>query len=185
MQRNAEIGLFAEPSKLVPPIKESVMVMRVLQKRKTVFEKWTAGVCPVLPVLLLLSLLPATALAERLSVAVPIANVRSGPGGDHQLLWKVEKYHPLEIVKKSGSWYQFKDFEGDRGWISAPLLAKVPAVITKADNCNIRSGPGTQYDVVFVVDRGIPFKVLDKKDKWLQIQHADGDKGWIHDNLVW
>jgi SH3-like domain-containing protein len=171
--------------KLVPPNRESAMVMRDFSTAKTVFGKWTAGLRPLLSGLLLISLTASAALAERLSVAVPIANIRSGPGGNYELLWKVEKYHPLEIVKKSGSWYQFKDFEGDGGWISAPLLAKVPAVITKADNCNIRSGPGTQYDVVFVVDRGIPFKVLDRKEKWLHIQHADGDKGWIHDNLVW
>ena len=161
------------------------MVTSDFQTVKTVLGKFTAGLRPVLGGVLLLGLLATSALAERLSVAVPIANIRSGPGGNHQLLWKVEKYHPVEIVKKSGSWYQFKDFEGDSGWISAALLADVPAVITKADNCNIRSGPGTQYDVVFVVDRGIPFKVLDRKDKWLHIQHADGDKGWIHDNLVW
>jgi SH3-like domain-containing protein len=161
------------------------MVMCDFSTGKTFLGKWTAGVRPLLSGLLLISLTASAALAERLSVAVPIANIRSGPGGNYELLWKVEKYHPLEIVKKSGSWYQFKDFEGDGGWISAPLLAKVPAVITKADNCNIRSGPGTQYDVVFVVDRGIPFKVLDRKEKWLQIQHADGDEGWIHDNLVW
>jgi SH3-like domain-containing protein len=171
--------------KLVPPIKEGATVMSDFQTVKTVFGKCIPGVRPVVSVLLLLSLMATVALAERLSVAVPIANIRSGPGGNHELLWKVEKYHPLEIVKKTGSWYQFKDFEGDSGRISAPLLTNVPAVITQNDNCNIRSGPGTQYDVVFIVDRGIPFKVLDKKEKWLQIQHADGDKGWIYDNLVW
>jgi SH3-like domain-containing protein len=171
--------------KLMPPIRESAMAMKDFQTVKRVFRKCTPGVCPVMSVFLLLSLMATTALAERLSVAVPIANVRSGPGDNHELLWKVEKYHPLEIVKKSGSWYQFKDFEGDSGWISSPLLTNAPTVITKTDKCNIRSGPGNQYDVVFIVDRGIPFKVVAKKEKWLQIEHADGDKGWIYNNLVW
>lgn len=156
-----------------------------IQALKSFFGKRTVGICPAVGIFLLVSLLAATAFGERLSVAVPIANIRSGPGANHDLLWKVEKYHPLEIVKKSGSWYQFRDFEGDSGWISAPLVKNINSVITKTDKCNVRSGPGTQYDVVFIVDRGIPFMVLDKKEKWLQIQHADGDKGWIYVNLVW
>jgi len=50
---------------------------------------------------------------------------------------------------------------------------------------NIRSGPGTKNKILFSVDKGIPFKILKKKGKWIHIQHADGDKGWIHKSLVW
>jgi SH3-like domain-containing protein len=38
---------------------------------------------------------------------------------------------------------------------------------------------------VFQAEKGVPFKVLQRKGKWLQIRHADGDKGWIHQKLVW
>jgi SH3-like domain-containing protein len=31
----------------------------------------------------------------------------------------------------------------------------------------------------------VPFKVLEQKGNWFHIMHADGDKGWIHDSLVW
>jgi DNA-binding transcriptional ArsR family regulator len=28
--------------------------------------------------------------------------------------------------------------------------------------------------------------VLDRRDgRWIQVEHADGDKGWLHDTLVW
>ena len=131
------------------------------------------------------SLIGGTALAERLTVAADIANIRSGPGKNYEILWKVEKYHPLLVLKKEGQWYQFRDFEGDMGWIHASLLAGTPTVITKSEKCNIRSGPGTQFKVFFAVEQGIPFRVLDRKGKWIQIQHADGDQGWIHESLVW
>ena len=126
-----------------------------------------------------------TALAERLSVAAGIANIRSGPGGKYEILWKVEKYYPLLVIKKEKNWFQFRDFEGDEGWIHASLLAKIPSVITKSDKCNIRSGPGTKHKIVLTVESGIPFKVLKRERKWIQIQHADGDRGWIHQSLVW
>lgn len=127
----------------------------------------------------------AAALAERLAVSAPVANIRSGPGTGHNILWKVEKFFPLLIIDKSGKWYQFKDFEDDRGWIHQSLVSKIPTVITKNEKCNIRSGPGTDNRILFTVEKGIPFKVLDRKGSWIHIEHSDGDKGWIHKALVW
>lgn len=125
------------------------------------------------------------ALAERLTVGSDIANIRSGPGTKYDIIWNVEKYHPLFILEKSGNWYRFRDFEGDEGWIHNSLLKDIPAVITIKDTCNIRSGPGTNNAILFTVEKGIPFKVLKKQGDWVQIEHADGDQGWIHKSLVW
>jgi len=73
----------------------------------------------------------------------------------------------------------------DEGWIHESLVNKTPTVITKSDRCNVRSGPGTKNKILFAVDKGIPFKILKRKGKWIHIEHADGDKGWIHKALVW
>ena len=136
-------------------------------------------------IFLLIMLLAGTAGAERLAVSAPVANIRSGPGTKHNVLWKVEKYFPLRIIEKSGDWYHFEDFEGDKGWVHKSLVRKISAVITNNDACNIRSGPGTSNKIIFTVEKGIPFKVLKRKGSWIQIEHADGDKGWIHKSLVW
>ena len=129
--------------------------------------------------------LNAAYAGERLAVAVPKANIRSGPGTNHQVIWQVYKYYPIEIIKKTASWYWFVDFEGDRGWIHRPLVQKIPTVITIKGVCNIRSGPGTKYKIVFEAEKGVAFKVLKRKGSWIQVQHADGDKGWIYKSLVW
>jgi SH3-like domain-containing protein len=133
----------------------------------------------------LIMLLAGIASAERLAVSAPVANIRSGPGTSHNVLWKVEKYFPLRIIEKSGEWYHFEDFEGDKGWVHQSLVSKISAVITKKDACNIRSGPGTGNKIIFTVEKGIPFKVLKRKGNWIHIEHADGDKGWIHKSLIW
>ena len=122
---------------------------------------------------------------ERRSVVSNIANIRSGPGGNFDIIWKVEKYHPLLIVEESGNWFRFRDFENDEGWIHRSLLGTVPTIITRQAPCNIRSGPGTQNKILFTVDAGIPFRILQTRGNWLQIEHADGDRGWIHQSLVW
>ena len=126
-----------------------------------------------------------SALAERLSVRVSAANVHSGPGKNYDILWKVEKYHPLFILEKSDPWYHFRDFEGDEGWIYKSLLRKIPSIITNREKCNVRAGPGTGYKILFSVEKGIPFKIIKRKGNWIHIGHADGDKGWIHKSLVW
>ena len=135
--------------------------------------------------MLLLCLLPGQAAAERLSIKVPKANIRSGPGTKYEIIWQVGKYYPVQIIKKSGHWYQFTDYEGDAGWIIDRLLTKTPTVITIKDKCNVRAGPSTSQPVVFICDKGVAFKVLKRKGKWIKVEHPDGDRGWIYRSLVW
>ena len=42
-------------------------------------------------------LFAGTALAERLTVVAPVANIRSEPNTKSDILWKVEKYYPLIV----------------------------------------------------------------------------------------
>ena len=134
---------------------------------------------------ILLLVATGPAFAQRLAVSAGVANIRSGPGIQHEVMWQVEKYFPLKIIEKRGNWYHFKDFEDDRGWIHRSLVKKIPSVITARPKCNVRSGPGTGNDIVFSVEKGIPFKVLGRKGKWIHVEHADGDRGWIFRTLVW
>jgi SH3-like domain-containing protein len=135
--------------------------------------------------IILIVIYSANAAADRLTIIAPLANIRSGPATKYDILWKVEKYYPIFVIKESDSWYYFRDFEDDRGWVHKSLVGKVPAVITNKDLCNIRSGPSTKEKILFSVEKGIPFKILERKGPWLHIEHADGDRGWIHDSLVW
>ncbi len=124
--------------------------------------------------------------AERLALAVNKANVRSGPGtAKYEVIWEIEKYHPIQVVQRQGDWIFFKDFEGDEGWIHKRLVDKTPTVITRKDMVNIRSGPGTDSAIRFKAEKGVPLRVMERKGEWFRIQSAYGDKGWIHRKLVW
>ncbi len=127
--------------------------------------------------------------AQKLAVNVPVANVRSGPGTNYEVLWQVEQYTPMQILDKdkSGKWYYIKDYEGTIGWINEDVMENMDTVITKPidERCNIRSGPTTSSDVIFKAIKGVPFKVVERKGDWIHIKHADGDDGWVHKSLVW
>jgi SH3-like domain-containing protein len=129
----------------------------------------------------------AAAWAERLAVNVPEANMRSGPGMQYDALWKAEQYTPIEVIDKdpTGEWIFFKDFEGTKAWINKSLVGKIDCVITKNDLCNIRKDPNTNADIILKAERGVPFKVIKRQKDWIQIQHTDGEIGWIHKDLVW
>jgi SH3-like domain-containing protein len=136
---------------------------------------------------MVLFLVSVAAWAERMAVSVPEANMRSGPGMQYDSLWKAEQFTPVEVMDKdpTGEWLFFKDFEGTKAWVSKSLVGKIDSVITKNDLCNIRKEPSTNADVIFKAERGVPFKVVKRQKDWIQIQHADGDIGWIHKDLVW
>ncbi len=139
-----------------------------------------------LAAVLVILLTAVYAFADRtMSVRADIANIRSGPGTNFKILWKVEKNHPIQVLEKKGAWRRFVDFEGDRAWIYSGLLSRTPAVIVEKSDCNVRSGPGLKNPVIFKAERGVSFKALDKKGEWIHIEHADGDRGWIHRSLVW
>jgi SH3-like domain-containing protein len=146
-------------------------------------RRWAVGL--VVPLVLFLCCPAAPAKEQRLAVTGAVANIRSGPGTKHDVMWQVGRYHPIKVRQKSGNWYLFVDFEGDEGWIHRSLVGELDTVITDKPKCNVRSGPGTKNKVLFSVGKGIPFKAVERKGNWIRVVHADGDGGWIHKSLVW
>jgi SH3-like domain-containing protein len=73
----------------------------------------------------------SVAHARRVAVSVEVANVRSGPGTQHEQIWQVEIYTPIEVIDTQNGWYFFEDFEGTRAWIHEDLVAEIDTVITK------------------------------------------------------
>lgn len=122
---------------------------------------------------------------ERVCVNADIANMRSAPTTKSDQLWQVEKYHPLIVLEKKGKWVKVKDFEGDTAWLHKSLLGNSECVITKKAKCNVRSSGSIKGKKLFTTERGVPFKVLDRKNGWIKVKHKDGDIGWISKKLVW
>jgi SH3-like domain-containing protein len=54
----------------------------------------------------------------------------------------------------------------------------------KSKIANIRSGPGTNYKVLWQVERYTPIKVINKSGKWYKFKDFEGDTGWIYKKLV-
>ncbi len=135
--------------------------------------------------IIILTVSGVASAAERYAVTGTLANIRSGPGTNHKILYEAEKYYPIVILQKTGNWYQIEDYEGDIGWIFKTLVSKMYTVITIKSKCNIRSGPTIKDQILFISEKGVPFQVLKMEGKWIHIRHSEGYEGWIHKSLVW
>ena len=69
-----------------------------------------------------------------------------------------------------------------RGESGLPL----PRFVSLAsDEVNMRTGPGLQYPITWVLQReGLPVEITREFDVWREIKTIDGDEGWVHQSLL-
>lgn len=154
--------------------------MRLLPLPRCRFSAVTVMLCSAL-----FFFVAAAQAAEFVSVKKDGVNVRSGPDTNSEVLWEIFKGFPLQVMERKGEWAHTVDFEGDKGWVYAPLLANSHTVIVKVDTANLRGGPGENYEIIATVKYGVVFQPLDTKGDWIKVKHEDGTTGWIFKTLVW
>jgi SH3-like domain-containing protein len=66
--------------------------------------------------------------------------------------------------------------------MAAPALAKMSSVSVATGN--VRSGPGTNHEVLWSVGKYYPVKVVKKSGGWCYISDFEGDTGWMHQSLL-
>lgn len=128
----------------------------------------------------------AFAAAKYASVGAKEVNIRKCASTKCAVKFKAWKYTPLEMlgVSKDKQWVEVKDFEGFRGWIHKDLLSETPGLSAKSD-INVRTAPGTNAEVAWVVEKGYPLKFVKKQGTWYQVADDEGTKGWVSSSVVW
>ena len=63
---------------------------------------------------------------------------------------------------------------------------QVPRFVSlRADEVNVRAGPGTTYPIRWVfVREGLPVEITAEFENWRRIRDSDGAEGWIHQSLL-
>ncbi len=62
--------------------------------------------------------------------------------------------------------------------------ATLQSGIIIGNNVNVRTGPGLDTDIVCRVQQGDAISVLDQTGDWLQVQLANQQTGWVHQQFV-
>lgn len=66
--------------------------------------------------------------------------------------------------------------------IGSAAQAKMLSI--SGDDTNMRSGPGTNYRVMWELGKGFPLIVLKKKGKWYRVRDFEGTIGWVHQDVT-
>ena len=115
-------------------------------------------------VLVVLLHLVDAAAADMASVADDDINMRSGPGLEHAVVWKLDAGFPVEILATKGEWLQVRDFEGSSGWVHKKNIGRTPHMIVKANKgadqqINVRKEPDINGAIVAKANYGVVFKI--------------------------
>lgn len=124
--------------------------------------------------------------AEIVSVDTYSANLRSSPSDDGSyVVLQLPQYYPLKVLDSTEKFYKVSDFLDRTGWIHKSIVSKSQGVVVVKKIVNMRTGPGTDQEIICKAEKGVAFKVMREQEGWLDVLHDSGKRGWIYKNLVW
>jgi SH3-like domain-containing protein len=68
--------------------------------------------------------------------------------------------------------------------LALPLAHAQAMVSVARDRINMRAGAGTQHEVLWMLSRGYPLKVIGRAGTWLRVRDFEGDRGWVYKPLT-
>ncbi len=119
---------------------------------------------------------PVTLLsAETLTVTVPKANIRSGPGRGYKIIDRAKKGDTLKSVERRKGWIKVRLHGGREGWIAEPLAALTAAqpLRVKVEKENLRRTPGGEK--IGEVLKDTELKAIGTEGRWVEVEVV----GWI------
>ena len=58
-------------------------------------------------------------------------------------------------------------------------------VSLRADQVNLRTGPGVRYPIDWVFERkGLPVQIIAEFEAWRQVRDSEGATGWVHRSML-
>jgi len=118
------------------------------------------------------------------------ANLRKGPGTEHDVAKTVDAGTELERTGVSdNSWTRVK-VDGEELYISNSLVEEKVSVTDKdgtvvlTAEANLRKGPGTGYDVIATKEKGTELeRTGETENSWVRVKY-DGKDAYVHNSLV-
>ncbi|GIM30646.1 sporulation protein [Clostridium polyendosporum] len=117
-------------------------------------------------------------------VTVSVLNIRSGAGTQYEVLGTLNKGEKVKIANQVGDWYSI--YWGDHGGF---VYSKYIQVITEqygvvtVSVLNVRSGAGTQYEVLGTLNKGEKVKIANPVGDWYSIYWGDHG-GFVYSKYI-
>jgi SH3-like domain-containing protein len=69
-------------------------------------------------------------------------------------------------------------------WAAGSAQANIEMVSVDRPKVNMRSGPGTNYPILWELGQGYPLMVIGRQGSWLKVRDFENDEGWVYQPLV-
>lgn len=113
-------------------------------------------------------------------VTTAVLNVRPEPNTDKEPMATLEPGTVLTYTSSENGWYQVQ-YQAQIGYVSGTYIQDLSApdcptvtVLTASSAVNVRSGPGTGYQVLTTVDAGGKMISVGLSNGWYQVRYNDG-----------
>ncbi len=116
-------------------------------------------------------------------------NLRSGAGTNYAKLLTIPKGEKVTVLDESGGWAKI-DYQGKVGYVTSTYLVVMETTPIKPDppvdespvldeerktteNLNMRTGAGTQNQIVLTIPKGTRVTLLSENGEWAKIRYLD------------
>ncbi|MBN2010588.1 SH3 domain-containing protein [candidate division KSB1 bacterium] len=112
-------------------------------------------------------------------------NIRQGFSTDFPVLTRLKKNAVVLKIGAKDEWVRIKyPPNGDVGWIHRDLLINPAAIYVTNQDCNIRQGYSTSFEVKMRAPAGTPLAQIETQADWRRVYMPEGDIGWIQGELA-
>ncbi len=116
-------------------------------------------------------------------------NVRVSPSTDAEIVGKVYAGGGGEVIEKGDQWSKIVSgsaqgyINNDYAWFGEAVEEHIAEVCTRyavsnADTLRVRKGPGTDYDIMAVINTGVEVEVISIEDDWTKVNYI-GKEAYI------
>ena len=115
---------------------------------------------------------PLLVEASETKVTTANLNMRTGPGTGYAVITVIPKGTQVSVSGYSGDWAEVS-YSGKSGYAHSSYLKNVSNDVRYTTAAlNMRTGPGTSYQVILVIPKGAEVAVLDSSSSWFKVSYG-------------
>jgi N-acetylmuramoyl-L-alanine amidase len=156
--------------------------MSYLARQRALFFKITVSLAAAAAILL--CWLPPAG-ADSGTITGSVVNIRQGPATTYEVSGNLLQGTRVSVLEEKDGWYRV-GYDNRSGWINGRYIEvkQDPQVQVIETLVNLRSGPGTGYEIVSQARRGERLYLLEAGADWSKVQNSNGLVCYVASSLV-
>lgn len=115
-------------------------------------------------------------------------NMRMGPGTNYDVVLTIPDNAEVTVIEKGGSWSKVS-YNGKEGYVNSSYLnfkeetKPKTGTVNSSAGLNVRTGPGTEYPSIYVLENKTVVEITDQVGSWYKISY-NGITGYVSSGYI-